>query len=357
MKVDIDGVPVSMESDTGASQSVKSQATFDKLWMNPANRPQLQPVQAKLLQGLRAPAIDLEHGSIAASGGSTVQLDCPQHSSKISETEVPNSTFRAGAALQEVNINERNGFPTSRIEPVKEKSTTAYLQQDQKMAATPQAAEPVIKMASAMPRVNMEEHHVTSSGQSDLKAALNQKKLKGNFQLFEYMDFIAKDAIKGCKYENVCNVTMNCDAGLTNVTNEMNAGVSKVKNKFIMLNNNDKECEMPNVTMSIETRTPKSDANARMYNAGSTMCDQSQGVMYTGKTLQKDIGSYRDHADANGIPLWETPRSSRLSDHVAWTFGTNVMPLAGHTHRQWEQTHNRDSGQRAAQPPPMATCT
>uniref|UniRef100_UPI00398F646E inaD-like protein n=1 Tax=Pristiophorus japonicus TaxID=55135 RepID=UPI00398F646E len=60
-------------------------------------------------------------------------------------------------------------------------------------------------------------------------------------------------------------------------------GVSKVKNKFIMPNSNDRDCEMSNVAMSVETRTPKSDANARMYNAGSTMYDQSQGVMYTNR--------------------------------------------------------------------------
>uniref|UniRef100_UPI00398E8CEE scavenger receptor cysteine-rich domain-containing group B protein-like n=1 Tax=Pristiophorus japonicus TaxID=55135 RepID=UPI00398E8CEE len=97
-KVDVDGVPVSMESDTGASQSMMNQATFEEFWLNPANR---HPVQAKLLPGLRAPAIDLEHGSIAASG----------------------------AAIQEVNGIKGNGFPMSRVEPVEGKSTTAYLQE------------------------------------------------------------------------------------------------------------------------------------------------------------------------------------------------------------------------------------
>uniref|UniRef100_UPI00398F3DD9 elastase-1-like n=1 Tax=Pristiophorus japonicus TaxID=55135 RepID=UPI00398F3DD9 len=49
MEVDIDGVPISMEIDTGASQSVMSQKIFEKIWKNPATRPKLSPVQAKLL--------------------------------------------------------------------------------------------------------------------------------------------------------------------------------------------------------------------------------------------------------------------------------------------------------------------
>uniref|UniRef100_UPI00398E8BD3 uncharacterized protein n=1 Tax=Pristiophorus japonicus TaxID=55135 RepID=UPI00398E8BD3 len=61
-------------------------------------------------------------------------------------------------------------------------------------------------MAAAIPRgAALEKRHVALSGQSDGKAPLketgNQRNLKGQFQLFEYKDFKAKDAIKGCKYE------------------------------------------------------------------------------------------------------------------------------------------------------------
>uniref|UniRef100_UPI00398EFDAC uncharacterized protein n=1 Tax=Pristiophorus japonicus TaxID=55135 RepID=UPI00398EFDAC len=47
-EVKINGVPVSMEVDTGSGRSLMNRRTFDKLWINPAARPKLVPVTAKL---------------------------------------------------------------------------------------------------------------------------------------------------------------------------------------------------------------------------------------------------------------------------------------------------------------------
>uniref|UniRef100_UPI00398E3DA6 NACHT, LRR and PYD domains-containing protein 3-like n=1 Tax=Pristiophorus japonicus TaxID=55135 RepID=UPI00398E3DA6 len=48
VNVKLNGVPVSMELDTGASQSIMSQVTFDKLWDTEAVKPKRSPVKAKL---------------------------------------------------------------------------------------------------------------------------------------------------------------------------------------------------------------------------------------------------------------------------------------------------------------------
>uniref|UniRef100_UPI00398E8028 uncharacterized protein n=1 Tax=Pristiophorus japonicus TaxID=55135 RepID=UPI00398E8028 len=48
LKVELNGIPVSMELDTGASQSIMSKMAFDMLWGKKAHRPKLSPIHTKL---------------------------------------------------------------------------------------------------------------------------------------------------------------------------------------------------------------------------------------------------------------------------------------------------------------------
>uniref|UniRef100_UPI00398E7A8E uncharacterized protein isoform X1 n=1 Tax=Pristiophorus japonicus TaxID=55135 RepID=UPI00398E7A8E len=48
LKVELNGLPVSMELNTGASQSIMIKKTFNKLWCNKASRPVLTSIRTKL---------------------------------------------------------------------------------------------------------------------------------------------------------------------------------------------------------------------------------------------------------------------------------------------------------------------
>uniref|UniRef100_UPI00398ED833 matrilin-4-like n=1 Tax=Pristiophorus japonicus TaxID=55135 RepID=UPI00398ED833 len=136
IEVEINGVPVPMEVDTGASQSLMNQVAFEKLRDNPIEQPKMLPIQAKLLtytndtipvvggkasRSRRSTSYGgPKFGSSSAPGDPTVQLDCAattqiaRPNGEMIQPERPDLTFRAVAGLRRKKIDAEDMKMASR---------------------------------------------------------------------------------------------------------------------------------------------------------------------------------------------------------------------------------------------------